>query len=197
MNMASYENIRRLSRGKFSYPRFIELKELADSTIGCSNESDEQIINSILNLYDAVVGEIEAIESRIKLIMSQLHSPVETIPGIGYISAATIISEYGDIGRFPNADKMLAFAGLDCGRSQSGTQDFKGKMVKHGSSYLREAIFNVSETVVLNCPAFYEYYHKKRSEGKPHRVALSHVARKLVRIIYKLVSTNTSFSLAL
>lgn len=129
--------------------------------------------------------------------MLQLDSPTASIPGIGFTSAATIIAEYGDLSRFANDSKMLAYAGLDCGRSQSGTQDFKGKMVKHGSGYLRQALMNSAVSVLIHIPTFYEYYHKKRLEGKAHRVALSHVARKLVRLIYKLETSNTRFDLTL
>ena len=196
MNIASYDNLRRLSMGKFSFAKFTKLKELASSSIGCSSETDELLITSTLNLYDKIDEEINDIESRIETIMNQLDSPAVSIPGLGIMSTASIIAEFGDLSRFSNADKMVAFAGLDCGRSQSGTQDFKGKMVKHGSGYLREALMNSAETVMIHCPSFYEYYHKKRSEGKAHRVALSHIARKLVRLIYKLETSNTRFDLS-
>jgi len=196
MNIASYDNLRKLSKGKFSFAKFIKLKELASSTIGCSSETDEILITSLLNLYDKIDEEINVIESKIESIMTRLDSPTASIPGIGIMSAASIIAEFGDLSRFANADKMVAFAGLDCGRSQSGTQDFKGKMVKHGSGYLREALMNSAEMVLVHCPLLYEYYHKKRSEGKAHRVALSHIARKLVRLIYKLETSNARFNLS-
>lgn len=196
MNVASYDNIRRLSKDKFSFAKFTKLKELASSTIGYSSETDELLISSILNLYDKIDEEINIIESRIETIMNQLDSPTTSIPGLGILSAANIIAEFGDLSRFPNADKMVAFAGLDCVRNQSGTQDFNGKMVKHGSRYLREALMNSAETVMMHCPSFYEHYHNKRSKGKARRVALSHIARKLVRLIYKLETSNTHFDLS-
>ena len=46
----------------------------------------------------------------------------------------------------------------------------------------------------MHAPTFYDFYHKKREEGKSHRVALSHVARKLVRLIYKLETSHTCFN---
>lgn len=193
MNAASFDNLRRLSMGKFSYAKFTKLKDLASSTIGCSSETDALVITSNLRLYDQIDEEIKVIESKIESIMLQLDSPTASIPGIGFTSAATIIAEYGDLSRFANDSKMLAYAGLDCGRNQSGTQDFKGKMVKHGSGYLRQALMNSAVSVLIHIPTFYEYYHKKRLEGKAHRVALSHVARKLVRLIYKLETSNTRF----
>ncbi len=197
MNAASFDNLRRLSKGNFSYAKFTKLKDLASSTIGCSSETDALLITSNLRLYDQIDEEIKMIESKIESIMLQLDSPTASIPGIGFTSAATIIAEYGDLSRFANDSKMLAYAGLDCGRNQSGTQDFKGKMVKHGSGYLRQALMNSAVSVLIHIPTIYEYYHKKRLEGKAHRVALSHVARKLVRLIYKLETSNTRFDLIL
>ena len=81
---------------------------------------------------------------------------------------------------------MLAYAGLEPSRNQSGTEDNNGHMVKHGSSYLHYVLLNASQMLITHNQTFYDYYHKKRLEGKHHRVALSHVARKLVRIIFRL-----------
>ena len=117
-----------------------------------------------------------------------------SIPGLGEISAATILSEYGDIKNFSSPNKMLAFAGLEPSVIESGTLQSNGKMVKHGSGHLRYSIMNVSMTILRYSSTFYDYYLKKRSEGKSHRVALTHVAKKLVRIIYKLESENITFN---
>jgi hypothetical protein len=109
------------------------------------------------------------------------------------ISCASIISEFGDISKFNNHGQMLSFAGLEPGIIESGTMSAKGKMVKRGSGYLRHSIMNVSMVVIANNHTFYEYYHKKRLEGKCHRVALSHVCRKIIRIIYILETKNIQF----
>lgn len=195
MNASSFDNLKKVSCGKFSYAKFIKLKELAKNTIGSSSDADELEISSLLNIYKSVNDEICRVESKIEEIMNIIDSPTVSIPGVGLMSSASIIAEFGDLSRFANADKMLAYAGLDCGRSQSGTADYKGKMVKHGSGYLRQALMNVVETMMIHTPVFYDFYHKKRDEGKSHRVALSHLARKLVRLIYKLETSHTRFDL--
>lgn len=195
MNSNSFDNLRKISHGHFSYAKFIKIKELAKNTIGSSSEADELEISSLLSIYKTINDEVCRVESKIEEIMTIIDSPTVSIPGVGMISAASIIAEFGDLSRFANADKMLAYAGLDCGRSQSGTADYKGKMVKHGSSYLRQALMNVVETMMIHAPVFYDFYHKKRDEGKPHRVALSHLARKLVRLIYKLETSHSRFDL--
>ena len=194
MNSNSFDNLKKISHGHFSYAKFIKIKELAKNTIGSSSEADELEISSLLSIYKTINDEVCRVESKIEEIMTIIDSPTVSIPGVGMMSAASIIAEFGDLSRFANADKMLAYAGLDCGRSQSGTADYKGKMVKHGSSYLRQALMNVAETVMIHAPTFYDFYHKKRAEGKSHRVALSHLARKLVRLIYKLETSHTCFN---
>ena len=57
-------------------------------------------------------------------------------------------------------------------------------MEKRGSRYLRYAIFNATKYVCHWDPIFQEYLEKKRSEGKHYNVAISHAAKKLVRLIY-------------
>ena len=197
MNSQSFEVLNKVSRGKFSYAKFAKLKDLAKNTIGCSSEIDEMLFALTINLYQSIDEAITEVESKIIEIMEKLDSPTASIPGIGIMSAATIIAEYGDVSRFANDGQMLAYAGLDCGRYQSGTSDFPGRMVKHGSGYLRQALMNVAETSLIHLPSFYDYYLKKRNEGKSHRVALSHIARKLVRLIYKLETSHTHFDLSI
>lgn len=193
MNAVSYDNLRRISRGKFSMQRFIELKELAKNTVGDSNAIFEIELSSVLNLYHQTDAEVKTLELEIVNLITELNPMTLTIPGVGPISAAVIISEYGDINRFDSPSQMLSFAGLEPGYYQSGTMESKGKMVKRGSSQLRYALMNCCMPLLMYNMIFSEYYHKKRSEGKPHRVALSHLAKKLVRLIYTLETKNIPF----
>ena len=89
---------------------------------------------------------------------------------------------------------MLAFAGLEPSVIESGTLQSNGKMVKHGSGHLRYSIMNIAMIILRYSPTFYDYYLKKRSEGKCHRVALSHVCKKLIRVIYCLEKNNIDFN---
>ena len=66
-------------------------------------------------------------------------------------------------------------------------------MVKHGSPLLRYALMNAAIPMLRFNPVFSNYYYKKRSEGKCHRVALSHLAKKLVRVMYTLETKSLDF----
>ena len=78
---------------------------------------------------------------------------------------------------------MLVFAGLEPSVIQSGILENNDKIVKHGSGHIRYTIMNTSLTILRYSPTFYDYYLKKRSEGKCHCVTLSHVCKKIIRVI--------------
>ena len=194
MNSASYEKLRSLSRGKFSPQQFLRLKELADNTVGVNNSIFDVELNSLLSLYKSLVKEIDTIEKEINKLIEEVHPHYMSVPGIGPLSAAVIYSEYGDISNFTNPGQMLAFAGIEPGINESGTESHGGKMVKRGSSQLRYTLINCCLPLIRFDMTFATYYAKKRGEGKPHRVAITHVAKKLIRVIYALERQDIDFN---
>ena len=194
MNSASYEKLRSLSRGKFSPQQFLRLKELAANTVGVNNSIFDVELNSLLSLYKSLVKEINTIEKEINKLIEEVHPHYMSVPGIGPLSAAVIYSEYGDISNFTNPGQMLAFAGIEPGINESGTESHGGKMVKRGSSQLRYTLINCCLPLIRFDMTFATYYAKKRGEGKPHRVAITHVAKKLIRVIYALERQDIHFN---
>ncbi len=147
----------------------------------------------VLELYSLLASKIDDVEQSIKDCVSEMNPPMLTVPGIGIESTAVILAEFGDFHKFSKPSQLLSFAGAEPGYFQSGTSETGGKMVKHGSSHLRYALMNCAQTVVNYEPTFAEFYAKKRAEGKPHRVALSHVVKKLLRVIYALQTQNIAY----
>lgn len=192
--MKDYDSIRKVSHGKFSYAKFAKLKELAKNSVGHHDKNSDLLISTYISIYNHFNDKINPIDKQISTIIKELNPKMLTIPGIGEISAATILAEYGDIKNFSSPAKMLAFAGLEPSVIESGTLSSNGKMIKHGSGHLRYSIMNIALIILKYSPIFYDYYLKKRSEGKCHRVALSHVCKKLIRVIYSLEKYNNDFN---
>jgi len=193
MTPAFMERARKLSR-RASALRIQSLKEAASKTVGRPDPAASAIISVTIPVLESVDEAIGRIEGEIKAIMSGMEEHVSSIPGISAISAAAILGEYGDVSRFDNPGKMLAFAGLESSHSQSGQSDSHGKMVKRGSPHLRYVLMNVAITAKSWNQVLAEYYNKKRvTEGKKRRVALNHVAKKLIRIIWKLQTEGIDF----
>ena len=194
MNSKSYELLRKISRGHFSTTDFAELKILAKNTVGNSSDFLIEEMKTVLDIYGQLDSKVDETERLIQECVRDINPPLSSIPGIGIDSAAVILSEFGDFSKFESANQLLSFAGMEPGYSQSGTAESSGKMVKHGSSHLRYALMNCTQTVINYEPVFAEYYAKKRSEGKPYRVAISHSAKKLLRVIYTLQTKNISYN---
>lgn len=81
-------------------------------------------------------------EHKIEKLILELNPPTLSINGVGPLSAAVIVSEFGNISRFQNPGQMLSFEGLEPGYYQSGISEHTGKMVKRGSSHLRYTLMN-------------------------------------------------------
>lgn len=183
------------SRGKYSKDKALEIRDVAINSIGTSSDASSfELVQTIdmINFYSSKIDELDA---KIKDIMIELESPILSIPGISYNLGSIILAEIVDINRFDTPAQLQAFAGLDPATHQSGKFIATGvSMVKRGSPYLRWAILNASRLIAMRDPCFKDYYQKKRKEGKHHFVALTHVAKKLIRVIFKLLKTNSQFS---
>lgn len=182
------------SRERYGKELATRLKEVAKQSIGTNLASYSMELQYTIKLINQLTTEILEIEQKIKNIVTKLNLPLATIPGIGAISAAEIIGEIEDFSRFETPDQLLAFMGLAPTTYQSGNfVSTHAKMEKRGSRHLRTTIMNVTRTVCIWDRRFGIYLAKKRGEGKHYFVALSHVAKKLVRVIFALQKNNQEY----
>ncbi len=168
----------------------------AKKSIGSDIPAKFLELKHTINLIKEFTKIIKNIEHEIFSVMQKNNSTITTIPGVGETMSAMIISEIGDISNFSSPDKILAFSGLSPSTYQSGElYSSYAKMEKRGSKYLRYALFNASKLVCRYEPTFKKYLAKKRKEGKHYYVAISHAAKKLVRLIYHLEKNNEVYKI--
>ena len=128
-------------------------------------------------------------------IVEEAVPNILSIPGIGSISALGIYGEIGDGSAFKNADKLCSFAGMDPIVRDSGEYVSTGYSIsKKGSSYLRKALYNACQTARLFEPRMKAIYQKKIDAGKRHRVALGHVAKKLMAMILSMLKSGEFYA---
>ena len=182
------------SKGHYKKDTAITFREAARNSIGSNMPAKSLELKHTIRLIRELDSEIDEIENEIKVIMDRISSPILSIPGISYRMGAMIIAEIGDFTRFDSPDKILAYAGLSPSTYQSGQMDNShARMEKRGSKYLRYALFNATIDVCTWDPTFKTYLAKKRSEGKHYYVAVSHAAKKLVRVIYQLEKSRQPY----
>ena len=185
------------SHGHFKKETAVELRVLAQKSVGTSDKSLSIQITQSIEQIELLDRQLDQIESEMEDIVKSLDSVIMTIPGIGYINGGMILGEIGDITRFTKSSKLLAFAGLDPSVYQSGNFQAKHtRMSKRGSRTLRYALMNAAHNVVKNNQTFKEYYEQTKSDGRSHYNTLGHCAGKLVRIIHKMLTDNVEFDLA-
>ena len=184
------------SKGRYDREKAIEIRDAARNSIGSCMPAKSLELKHTIQLIRELDAEIAEIESEINSIMEVVHSPITTIPGLGIRMGAMILAEVGDFSNFDSADKILAYAGLSPSTYQSGQlTNCYSHMEKRGSRYLRYAIFNATKYVCIHDPTFAAYLSKKRAEGKHYNVAVSHAAKKLVRLIYAMERSGQPYKL--
>lgn len=182
------------SKGRYKRCVAETIREAARHSIGIFMPAKSLELQHTIRLIRELDSEITEIESEIKRIMDEIDSPLLGIPGVGFRMAAMILAEIGDISRFDSPDKLLAFSGVSPSTYQSGKMDNAyAHMEKRGSKYLRFALYQSAKYVSHWDPNFAAYFEKKRSEGKHYNVALSHVVKKLVRLIFALLSSGKAY----
>lgn len=154
------------------------------------------------NILDAINEIILADSLEDNPVLAPIINLLCSIPGIGVLTAATILAEVGDFSAFSSPNKLVAFFGIDPSVNQSG--EFTGtrnKMSKRGSRLLRRVIFTTALANVRSKrngdktnPVLYEFYQKK-CINKPKKVALGAVMRKLVNIIFAVMRDKKPFEL--
>ena len=191
--------LEKASKGRYSKDKAVEIRDAARRSIGSKMPAKSLELRHTIQLIRELDKEIDEVEASIEEIMNSIQSPITTIPGMGLRMGAMILAEVGDFASFDSPDKILAYAGLSPSTYESGKLKATGTyahMEKRGSRYLRYAIFNATRFVCHWDPVFEAYLAKKLAEGKHYNVAISHAAKKLVRVIFALQKSGQPYRTA-
>lgn len=153
--------------------------------------------NTIKALEDNLKIIDKAIEKNIKGLCDNEFTILNSIPGIGPVYAAGIISEIGSIAFFKDNNALAKYAGLTWRRTQSGYFEAETtRMTKTGNKYLRYYLIEAVSSVKIHSKEFNEFYTRKYNEVSKgaHKRALALSARKLVRLIFGLLHHNQLYS---
>lgn len=189
--------IERSSRGRLGRGLADTLKAAAKGSFATNSAIFAQSLELVQLIAQIEFGkkQLAEIDAEMRSLLEKASTPITSIPGIGTVCGATILGEIGDIARFGKPSSLVAYAGLDPSVYESG--EFKGTnnhLSKRGSTYLRWALWIAADRARMFDPVFNEYYLKKRSEGKCHKVAISAVARKLCNVIFSVLTNNRPYA---
>lgn len=146
------------------------------------------------DILDCIEEKMKEVERQLRQHRKEEQKLLQTIPGVGPLTAVACISEIQDIKRFNTPTKLIAFIGIDPKVHQSGSSiDKYRKISKRGNTILRTRLYNACSVAVLHNNQFKTYFHKKKEEGKPYRVALVATMNKMARVIHSVWTNNTPY----
>lgn len=153
------------------------------------NKTDRLAIDTYLSVFENVSQQIKNVEREIAIEATEEVKLLMSIPGIDYYSASLICSEIGEINRFSSNEKLASWIGIVPSIHQSGETNKSGHITKQGSKRLRWILVQCAHVAVNTSPElnkFYERIAARRGSNK----AIVAVARKLVKIIYAVLTTR-------
>lgn len=172
-----------------------QLKSVAKSSIGIPSAAEEIQIRHLINQIELLEEQLSEIDKRIEEFSVKSNSTILSIPGISHFSGTSILAELGDICNYQKSSQIIKFAGVAPYHYESSQYMAQHTAItKKGSKYLRKTLYQIILPVINNNEVFRTYYNKKLSEGKGHRCAQGHCIRKLLRVIYHLLSTEQQFN---
>jgi transposase len=195
-----FKNLRQLTRER---DQVVQMRTMAKNHLHAEQAEAAPNKDSLTRIKKQIVffnKQEEEIKSAISAVTKQegevknAISLVCSIPGVGLLTAVTVLAETNGFELIGNKRQLTSYAGLDVKEKQSGTS-IKGKarISKKGNKYLRKA---------MHLPALAAIRHDERFKAIFTRLVAKHgikmkaavaVQRKLLEMIYILYKTNTTY----
>lgn len=187
------------SRGRLGADKAAQVKAAAKSSVGIKLGEDAASfqIKTMVSQVEFLNRTIAKVEREVASLLERVEPNITTIPGVSTTTGAQIVAEIGDVRRFKNAASIVKYAGLNSGVDESGKYAAEGvPITKHGSPYLRRSLWLAASRARQYDPKLKDYYDKLRRRGKPHRVAVTAVARKLCHVVYAVMRDGEPYDQA-
>ena len=205
---------RHIQGNNFNNEKALRLLELSKISVYSGKAKDARAIaiRSSIRLLKLYLKEIDTLEQEIFKLLDNYNTSdtsnqmnenkerertlinnITSIPGVAYKTIAAIISECGDLKRFPNPTKFIGYLGLFPTENSSGNSKHMGHLSKRGSSIAKHALYMASVSCLIHNPELKQLYDTKKSQGKSSKEATVAVSSKLATIIYAIVKYNVPY----
>jgi transposase len=189
-------------RHRFEDPLAIAqaLKQVAADSFRLEEEAQQPVhfaLSSALAHVRFLNQQLKGLERQIAKQLERLPNSLLSVPGIGPVYAAGLVAEIGDVARFADNDALAKYAGLWWPRRQSGGFEAQDRALSRaGNSYLRYYLCEAANSLRVHNEEYRRFYQRKYQETPrhPHKRAIVLTARKLVRLVYALLSTGQLYA---
>lgn len=157
------------------------------------NDSVNQVLSISISSMRAMKDQIKALDKEIERQVANIPHTLTSVPGIGAVFSAGIIAEIGNIARFNSQAAVAKYAGLAWSQHQSGQFEAQNtRLIRSGNRFLKYYLCEAARSLVRCDTEHRRYYDLKYKEVNKyqHKRALALTARKLVRLVFRLLKDN-------
>lgn len=189
------ESLASASRSRFGAAKAADVAASLSSTCGVPATPAHLLeLRLLLDQLDFLAAQVADIDAAMAPLLDAVAPTLPTVPGVGFATACQIAAEVGDASRFAAPGKLVALAGLDPTRFQSGGFDSeRTRISKRGSAHLRRSLYIAAQASLRADCEFREFYDRLRARGKSHRCAVCAVARKMLCVCWALMRTGEEY----
>lgn len=184
------------SRNRYGAAKAVEVLDSLRETCGVpATDALLLQLRLLLDQLDFCASQLAEIDAGADALLDAVAPTLPTVPGIGRATAAQIAAEVGDVTRFRDAKSLVAYAGLDPTRRQSGGFDpDRNRISKRGSAHLRRSLYIAAQASLRADCEFRDFYDRLRGKGYSHRYAVCAVARKMLCVVWALMRSGEEYS---
>ncbi|MHB8513140.1 MAG: IS110 family RNA-guided transposase [Actinomycetota bacterium] len=152
----------------------------------------DERVRTLLRLIDAVGLEVTSAERAMRVLFKDdpAIKRLLPIPGIGFLTAATIATEVGDLPRFPTADRLCSWAGLTPSEHSSAESTRRGHITKQGSRWMRWALVESAAGPTLRYQDL-KRFHDRIARRRGRKIARVALARRLTQLCFYAMRSDT------
>ena len=189
--------LKKISRGQITEQQAQRLFEVSQKSIGI-HEGQQSMLLEIQYLVCAVEKEnrfIADLEKQMIVSLNQIpySQSILSVKGIGKITAAGLIGEVGDFGKFKTIAEITKLADLDLYEISSGNHKGQHRISKRGRSLMRKLLYFAVVNMIRSSGLLHEPWHQMVQRGMPTMKIMVALSRKLLRLIFALARDNTVY----
>lgn len=194
------EELKQISRERDSFVKMLTEEQNRLHAIKSSSNPSPVVLKSHRSTIKHFEKQIKKLEKVLKdkldnnSGLKEKKELLKTIPGIGDITATVLLTETNEFSTFTDPKQLAAYAGISPSQYESGISVHKKiKISKIGNSKIRSTLYLSSLSCIRSNSPFKTFYERLRAKGKPAKVALIAVARKLLNIVFAIIKSGKSF----
>jgi transposase len=189
--------LKKASNGRLPRERAGDLLEAARQSVGLSEGQASMLleVQGLLRGLETTRDLIRSAEQEMDRHLDQIpySGSIQSIKGIGKVTAAGLIGEVGDFRKFRTLAEVLKLAGLDLFEVSSGQHQGKRHISKRGRAFLRKLLYFAALGMVRKKGIMYATYQRHLEKGMAKPKALIAIARKVLGLVFALVRNHSTY----